>query len=115
METKNLVMDQTAKHDADKIRPTMVHSSLVRAVASVREFGMKKYHDPENWSRVEPQRYKDALYRHFLAYLDDENSVDDESGLNHLWHMACNLDFLIEFAERKRKAGGNDGTTDILE
>ena len=49
-----------------------------------------------NWKRVEKERYKDATYRHFLAYLEDENSVDEESGLKHLWHLACNIAFLCE-------------------
>lgn len=56
----------------------------------------RKYHDPENWRSVEPQRYRDALYRHWLAYLEDPGGVDEESGLPHLWHLACNAAFLIE-------------------
>ena len=95
--------NQSAKADAGKIRPTLVPMSLIRAVAAVREFGTKKYKDPENWRRVEPQRYKDALMRHLIAYLEDEDSVDEESGLSHLDHAACNIAFLIEL----RKNGGN--------
>lgn len=95
-------LDQTAKSDAGKYRPTLVHTSLIRAVAAIREYGIQKYHDPENWKHVEPQRYKDALYRHLLAYLDDPGGVDEESGLSHLWHLACNVDFLIEMEEDKR-------------
>ena len=88
-------MNQDVKADAGKIRPTLVPVSLIKAVAEVREYGCKKYHDPENWRMVEPQRYKDALYRHLLAYLDGED-MDQESGLQHLWHLACNVAFLIE-------------------
>lgn len=88
-------MNQDVKADAGKIRPTLVPVSLIKAVAEVREYGCKKYHDPENWRMVEPQRYKDALYRHLLAYLGGEE-YDQESGLHHLWHMACNVAFLIE-------------------
>lgn len=88
-------MNQDVKADAGKIRPTLVPVSLIKAVAEVREYGCKKYHDPENWRMVEPQRYKDALYRHLLAYLDGED-MDQESGLPHLWHLACNVAFLIE-------------------
>ena len=44
---------------------------------------------------MEPQRYRDALYRHWLAYLRGEK-YDLESGLPHLWHLACNAAFLIE-------------------
>ena len=88
-------MNQDVKADAGKIRPTLVPVSLVKAVAEVREYGCAKYKDPENWRMVEPQRYKDALYRHLLAYLGGEE-YDQESGLHHLWHMACNVAFLIE-------------------
>jgi hypothetical protein len=89
---------QTAKADAGKPRPTLVPVSLVNAVTAIREYGCQKYHEPDNWRRVEPQRYKDALYRHWLAYLGGEEK-DEESGLPHLWHMACNLAFLIEMEE----------------
>ena len=88
-------LGQTAKADAGKDRPTLVPTSLIRAVTAIREYGCRKYHDPENWRRVEPQRYRDAAYRHWLAYLDGEKT-DEESGLPHLWHLACNLAFLIE-------------------
>ena len=92
---------QEAKADAGKQRPTLVPTSLIRAVAAIREYGCQKYHDPENWRQVEPQRYRDAAYRHWLAYLDDPQGVDEESGLPHLWHLACNVAFLIEMEGNK--------------
>lgn len=87
--------DQQAKADAGKPRPTLVPVSLIEAVTAVRMYGNEKYHDPENWRQVEPQRYQDALYRHWLSYLKGEK-CDPESGLPHLWHLACNAAFLIE-------------------
>ena len=92
--------NQDAKADQGKVRPTLVPPSLVLAVAKIREYGCEKYHDPDNWRQVEPQRCRDALYRHFLAYLSGELS-DEESGLPHLWHMACNVAFLIEMEGEK--------------
>lgn len=91
--------DQSVKADDGKIRPTLVPSSLIRAVATIREYGVQKYGDPENWRSVEPQRYRDAMYRHLLAYIDDPEGKDEESGLPHLWHLACNVAFLIEMEE----------------
>ena len=88
-------MNREAKADAGKPRPTLVPVSLIRAVTAVREYGCRKYHDPNNWKQVEPQRYRDALYRHWLEYLSGA-PIDEESGLPHLWHCACNLAFLIE-------------------
>ena len=87
-----------AKADAGKPRPTLVPVSLIQAVTAIREYGCAKYHDPDNWKRVEPQRYRDALFRHWLAYLSGEE-MDPESGLPHLWHVACNVAFLIEMED----------------
>lgn len=86
---------QEAKRDAGKPRLTLVPREIIWDVAAIREFAVNtKYRDPENWKRVEPQRYRDAAFRHFLAYLDDPKSVDEESGLPTLWHLACNIAFL---------------------
>lgn len=100
--TEDAKMDYRAKKDNGKPRPTLVPVSLINAVTAVREYGCKKYNDPENWKKVESQRYKDALYRHWLAYLGGETN-DNESGLPHLWHLACNAAFLIE-QEKEGKA-----------
>lgn len=91
--------NQDAKADAGKPRPTLVPVSLIRAVTLIREHGCRKYKEIENWRQVEPQRYRDAMYRHWLAYLDGER-LDPESGLPHIWHCACNLAFLIEMEEK---------------
>lgn len=88
--------DQTAKADAGKLQLTLVPTAAIRAVARIRMYGNEKYGDPDNWKQVEPERYRDAAFRHFLAYLDDPESKDEESGLPHLWHLACNIAFLCE-------------------
>ena len=92
--------NQEAKADAGKHRLSLVPRRIIWDIAAIREYGCQKYHDPENWRRVEPGRYRDAAFRHFLAYLDDPESVDEESGLPHLWHMACNIAFLCEMEEK---------------
>lgn len=89
-------MNQEAKRDAGKLRLTLVPREIIKAIAAVRMYGVEKYTDPENWRRVEIERYRDAAFRHFLAYLDDPQGVDDESGLPHLSHLACNIAFLCE-------------------
>lgn len=86
-----------AKADNGKPKLSLVPSAIIYDIAKVREYGTKKYHDPENWRQVEPQRYRDAAYRHFLAYIDDPDGVDEESGLPHLAHLACNIAFLCQF------------------
>lgn len=88
--------EQKAKADAGKLELDLVPTQLIRDVALVRMYGTNKYGDPENWKQVEPRRYSNALYRHFLAFLDDPHSVDDESGIPHYKHMACNMAFICE-------------------
>ncbi|MBQ1398244.1 MAG: hypothetical protein IIY89_07095 [Clostridia bacterium] len=88
-------MNQEAKQDVGKVRPTLVPVELIKAVAQVREYGNKKYGDPENWRLVETKRYRDAAMRHFLHYIRNPYAVDLESRMPHLWHVACNIAFLI--------------------
>lgn len=88
--------NQQAKSDAGKLQLTLVPRGIIRAVARIRMYGNEKYHDPENWRTVEIERYRDAAFRHFLSYLDDPQGADEESGLPHLWHLACNVAFLVE-------------------
>jgi len=90
---------QEAKADAGKPRLTLVPRRIIWDIAEIRRYGNEKYGDPENWRQVEPERYRDAAYRHWLAYLDDPQGVDAESGLPHLWHLACNIAFLCEMED----------------
>lgn len=94
--------DQTAKADAGKLKLSLVPTQIIRDIAEVREYGNNKYPDggPDNWKQVDIQRYRDALFRHFLAYLDDPHGVDEESGIEHYKHMACNMAFLCEMEEK---------------
>ena len=91
--------DQSVKADAGKPRLSLVPRAIIWDIAAIREYGNKKYHDPENWRQVEAQRYRDAAYRHFLRYLDDPEGMDEESGLPHLWHLVCNLAFICELEQ----------------
>lgn len=88
--------DQTAKADAGKLRLTLVPPQIMYEVAKVREFGCLKYADPDNWKRVELQRYFDAMVRHIFAAWEEHDKRDPESGLLHLSHAACNLSFILE-------------------
>lgn len=87
---------EEAKADNGKPKLSLVPRQIIFDIAKVREFGTKKYGDSENWRQVEVQRYRDAAFRHFMAYLDDPYGVDEESGLSHLSHLACNIAFLCE-------------------
>lgn len=89
-------MDYAAKYDAGKPRLDLVPPGIIEAVGYIRTYGVEKYHDPDNWSKVEPWRYRAAMMRHICAYLRNHAGVDEESGYPHLWHAACNIAFLIE-------------------
>lgn len=93
-----ILNDQQVKSDNGKPKLTLVPRQIIFDIAKVREYGNNKYPDggPDNWKQVDIQRYKDALYRHFMAYLDDPDGVDEESGIPHYMHMACNMAFICE-------------------
>ena len=88
--------NQEAKADAGKLQLTLVPRQIIKDIAEVRMYGNRKYHDPNNWKSVEIERYRDALFRHLLDYLEEPQGVDEESGLKHLSHVACNVAFLCE-------------------
>lgn len=88
-----------AKDDSGKRKLSLVPRKIIWDIAAIREYGNAKYGDPNNWRKVEPERYRDAAFRHFLKYLDDPDGIDDESGFPHLWHLACNIAFLCEMED----------------
>ena len=88
--------NQTAKADAGKLQISLVPTQIVKDIAEVRMYGSQKYGDPYNWKKVELRRYVDALLRHTLAFVDDNDSKDDESGIEHYKHMSCNMAFICE-------------------
>lgn len=88
------------KHDGGKPRLSLVPPILIRAVGTVMTHGAEKYGEG-NWRSVEPKRYRDALARHYCDYMEDPYGVDKHSGLPHLWHIACNVAFLIVLDKEK--------------
>lgn len=91
---------QEAKADAGKPRLTLVPMQIVWDIAKVREWAVaNKYPDPSNWKTVEPERYREALLRHILRYVDEPDGVDEETGLPHLYHVATNCAFLCAMEE----------------
>lgn len=96
--------DQQAKADQGKPHPSYVPVALIEGVMAVREYGNQKYHDPDNWKQVEPERYHQALLRHILMAWNDPYKRDPESGLLALEHAACNIAFLLEFYKEAHNA-----------
>ena len=98
--------NQQAKADYGKPIFTWVPPAIIRAIERVRAFGNKKYHDPDNWRNVSPQRYWQAYLRHTIAAWWDFRKKDKESGLRHIDHCACNLAFIMQFLEEEEEANG---------
>lgn len=91
--------DQTVKADAGKRRLSLVQWQIAYDIAEVREYGCDKYGDPNNWKRVEFERYVDAMLRHTLAFVRDPFGVDEESGIEHYKHAECNWSFISEMMQ----------------
>lgn len=95
------------KDDGGKFQWALLMNGLalaLRGVLAVLMFGAKKY-APDSWQRVEngPVRYKDALYRHLSEMeLHGFYARDEETGLYHAYHVACNAMFMAHFAASKR-------------
>lgn len=86
------------KDTSGKPKLSLVPPQIIFDVAEVREYGNKKYPSggKDNWKKVDIDDYKDALLRHTLKYLQDPKGKDEESGIEHYKHMACNIAFICE-------------------
>ena len=89
-----------AKDTKGKAKISLVPMQILKDVAEVREYGVKKYGSVDSWKEVPIEDYRDALFRHLLEYIKDPSGVDNESGIKHYKHIACNMAFICEM-ERK--------------
>lgn len=97
---KKRIKEINGKDDASKPILSRVPPEIIRAIERVREYGCQKYPE-DSWRNVEPQRYWEAALRHMVAAWKDYRAVDPESGLPHIWHIACNLAFIIELEKEE--------------
>jgi len=107
-----LGLDNTAKADQGKPILSLVPTAIIYSIEKVRQFGVKKYHDPDNWRKVSTQKYWDAVLRHTLAAWWNFRAKDQESGLMHIEHIACNLAFILELikeGEENERSGKAEG------
>jgi len=87
--------DKAIKHDQDKPRMELLSPAWIEGVARVMAFGAKKYED-HNWRKgFKSSRVLGAALRHVFAYLGGED-LDPETGLSHLLHASCCLQFAYE-------------------
>lgn len=84
------------KHDAGKPRIELISTIATIEKAKVMGHGAQKY-GVDNWRKgLSWLRVIGALLRHTFAYLGGENN-DQETGLSHMAHAACCVDFLLEY------------------
>lgn len=83
------------KFDSGKLSWSLLPFDAVKEIVKILDHGAKKY-APDNWKKVVPfkQRYFDALMRHLVAWQNGE-TVDKDSGLPTMAHVACNALFLL--------------------
>jgi len=84
------------KHDEGKLKMMLMLPAINEAVVRVREYGIEKYKDKDNWKQVDIERWQNAMMRHMMEYIKDNESKDAESGLRHIDHVACNLAYILE-------------------
>lgn len=95
---ENITNNQDLKADAGKPKLSLVPTQIIYDIAQVREYGNNKYPTggTDNWKQVDKERYIDAAFRHLCQFINNPYGKDEESGLPHLSHLACNIAFLCE-------------------
>lgn len=89
------------KFDDGKLQYSLIPPEIKLYLAEILTFGAKKY-APNNWKKVDVQRYYDAFERHMVAFqLGEEN--DQESGMHHLKHALTNMVFITWLELNKPK------------
>ena len=93
------------KFDGGKLRASLIFDDFPDAMEElirVADMGANKY-EAHSWRTVPnaEERYRDALTRHFLAHF--KGVQDEESGLDHLAHMAWGCMALMELRIAREK------------
>lgn len=99
------LMNQPYKDTKGKPKLSLVPPQVLFDIAEVREYGNAKYpaDGADNWKRVDINDYKDALLRHTMKYIQNPKGKDEESGIEHYKHMACNIAFICEMERKDEK------------
>jgi hypothetical protein len=93
------------RSNSGKVPISLCPNSTIYAISKVMEFGSHKY-EPNNWRRgMKWSVPYDCAMRHLTTWFDGD-TLDSESKLNHLYHVAANIAMLIEY--EKTFADGDD-------
>lgn len=89
------------KYDAGKPSIALIPKEILYGIASVLDFGAKKY-TAHNWrGGMKWSRLISAAFRHLIAFNNGEDT-DPESGLPHLDHLGCCIAFLRTYYENNK-------------
>ncbi len=69
--------------------------TIFNSINDVMHFGANKY-EVDGWKKVNIEKYIKSLDNHYKKVEKDILSVDSESGLLHLEHLAANVAIILE-------------------
>ena len=114
-------MNEFTKDSMSQRKPifSAISPKFTLGMAEVLAFGAEKY-GRDNWkqcSKDQMHLYWDAFERHVNAYKRGEEN-DQETGMSHISHAACNLMFIQEldsmFIKDYSNVGGSTKSADSL-
>lgn len=82
-----------SKKPEGKYDPTLVPQSFIEMLSRVREYGIAKHGNRDDWHTTHPNEHFKSAMRHLLAAVAGEEF--DESGFPHIAMAACNLMFEV--------------------
>ena len=93
------------KDDEGKLRWDLLPLKEIEDIVKIYTFGAEKYGD-NTWQNLKGgyNRYKAAMFRHLMEF-EKGNINDEESGLNHLAHMAWNAIAMLYLSKPKESVG----------
>lgn len=88
-------------YDDDKVRLDLLPGGPLWAIGEVFTYGAKKYSD-RNWENgIKMNRLFGSVMRHLWSWWRGE-TIDPESGFNHLAHAGCNIMMMLDLSMRGR-------------
>ena len=94
LKAKLTAKETSIRHNQDKTKWSLVDFNSIEGLVKVLEFGVEKY-GLDNWKiGLDPNETLESLMRHTIKLLNGEQ-LDDETNLNHAYHIMANAMFYI--------------------
>jgi carbamoyltransferase len=84
----------------DKLQWSVLPWEQIERICKVFDSGARKYGE-DGWKQLKSKTYKDAMMRHVVEYMKNDESKDSESGMKHILHIAANAIILDWFGEHE--------------